>query len=172
MVGPGNAFVTLAKREVFGAVGIDQLAGPSEILVIASSGADARLVAAEPPKPANSRMMTIAPYPPATARSRARCTAGRPREAPQKRTIGSITQADQTTTSATVAANCSPVGLIDGAAGTMVANARAVAPTQTMRAPTRSRPLSGIKLSRNSSRAKPEVMKRMSVRSPTSAPSR
>ena len=47
VVGPGNAFVTLAKREVFGAVGIDQLAGPSEILVIASSGADARLVAAD-----------------------------------------------------------------------------------------------------------------------------
>jgi len=30
IVGPGNAFVTLAKHEVFGAVGIDQLAGPSE----------------------------------------------------------------------------------------------------------------------------------------------
>ncbi len=47
IVGPGNAFVTLAKREVFGAVGIDQLAGPSEILVIASAGADAALIAAD-----------------------------------------------------------------------------------------------------------------------------
>ncbi len=47
IVGPGNAFVTLAKHEVFGAVGIDQLAGPSEILVIASDGADAVLIAAD-----------------------------------------------------------------------------------------------------------------------------
>ncbi|TMB92958.1 MAG: histidinol dehydrogenase [Chloroflexi bacterium] len=47
VVGPGNAFVTLAKREVFGAVGIDQLAGPTEILVIASTGADADLIAAD-----------------------------------------------------------------------------------------------------------------------------
>ena len=47
VIGPGNAFVTLAKREVFGAVGIDQLAGPTEILVIASNGADAELVAAD-----------------------------------------------------------------------------------------------------------------------------
>jgi histidinol dehydrogenase len=44
VVGPGNAFVTLAKHEVFGAVGIDQLAGPSEILVIASAGAEADLI--------------------------------------------------------------------------------------------------------------------------------
>jgi histidinol dehydrogenase len=47
IVGPGNAFVTLAKHEVFGAVGIDQLAGPSEILVIATSGADPDMVAAD-----------------------------------------------------------------------------------------------------------------------------
>ena len=47
IVGPGNAFVTLAKHEVFGAVGIDQLAGPSEILVLASTGADAGLIAAD-----------------------------------------------------------------------------------------------------------------------------
>jgi histidinol dehydrogenase len=47
IVGPGNAFVTLAKHEVFGAVGIDQLAGPSEILVIATAGADAEMVAAD-----------------------------------------------------------------------------------------------------------------------------
>jgi histidinol dehydrogenase len=47
IVGPGNAFVTLAKHEVFGAVGIDQLAGPSEILVIASEGADPQLIVAD-----------------------------------------------------------------------------------------------------------------------------
>ncbi|HEX4756187.1 MAG TPA: histidinol dehydrogenase [Candidatus Dormibacteraeota bacterium] len=47
VVGPGNIFVTLAKREVFGAVDIDQLAGPSEIMVIASEGADPAYVAAD-----------------------------------------------------------------------------------------------------------------------------
>ena len=47
VIGPGNAFVTLAKHEVFGAVGIDQLAGPSEIVVIASAGADAELIVAD-----------------------------------------------------------------------------------------------------------------------------
>jgi histidinol dehydrogenase len=47
IVGPGNAFVTLAKHEVFGSVGIDQLAGPSEILVIASAGADPAFIAAD-----------------------------------------------------------------------------------------------------------------------------
>jgi histidinol dehydrogenase len=47
LVGPGNLFVTLAKREVFGAVDIDQLAGPSEIMVIASDGAQAAHVAAD-----------------------------------------------------------------------------------------------------------------------------
>ncbi len=47
IVGPGNLYVTLAKRAVFGAVGIDGMAGPSEVLVIASEGADARLVAAD-----------------------------------------------------------------------------------------------------------------------------
>jgi len=47
IVGPGNAFVTLAKHEVFGAVGIDQLAGPSEIVVIATTGADPDMVAAD-----------------------------------------------------------------------------------------------------------------------------
>jgi histidinol dehydrogenase len=37
IVGPGNAFVTAAKRRVYGAVGIDALAGPSEIVVVADS---------------------------------------------------------------------------------------------------------------------------------------
>ncbi|MBI5574699.1 MAG: histidinol dehydrogenase [Elusimicrobia bacterium] len=40
IVGPGNVFVTLAKRQVFGDVGIDMLAGPSEILIIADDTAN------------------------------------------------------------------------------------------------------------------------------------
>ena len=47
IVGPGNAFVAEAKRQVFGVVDIDQVAGPSEILVIADESADAKLVAAD-----------------------------------------------------------------------------------------------------------------------------
>lgn len=45
--GPGNVFVTLAKREVFGEVGIDALYGPSETIVIADDSADPRLCAAD-----------------------------------------------------------------------------------------------------------------------------
>lgn len=45
IVGPGNAFVNEAKRQVFGPVGIDQLAGPSEIFTVADETADARVVA-------------------------------------------------------------------------------------------------------------------------------
>jgi histidinol dehydrogenase len=45
--GPGNLFVTLAKRQVFGAVGIDGLAGPTETMVIADEGAKAEWVAAD-----------------------------------------------------------------------------------------------------------------------------
>jgi histidinol dehydrogenase len=45
IVGPGNAWVTEAKRQVFGEVGIDGLAGPSELVVVASSGADPELIA-------------------------------------------------------------------------------------------------------------------------------
>ena len=47
VVGAGNAFVAEAKRQVFGAVGIDMIAGPSDILVIADGNADATLVAAD-----------------------------------------------------------------------------------------------------------------------------
>src|SRR5207302_4784445 len=39
IVGPGNAYVAAAKRRVFGAVGIDMIAGPSEIVVIADASA-------------------------------------------------------------------------------------------------------------------------------------
>ncbi|WP_217595883.1 histidinol dehydrogenase [Cohnella sp. GbtcB17] len=45
--GPGNIYVALAKRAVFGAVDIDSIAGPSEIVVLADESADARFVAAD-----------------------------------------------------------------------------------------------------------------------------
>jgi histidinol dehydrogenase len=45
IVGPGNPWVTEAKRQVFGDVGIDGLAGPSELVVLASSGAPVELIA-------------------------------------------------------------------------------------------------------------------------------
>jgi histidinol dehydrogenase len=45
IVGPGNAWVTEAKRQVFGTVGIDGLAGPSELVVIAGADADPEIVA-------------------------------------------------------------------------------------------------------------------------------
>jgi histidinol dehydrogenase len=47
IVGPGNVFVNVAKRLVFGAVGIDGLAGPSEVVILADKGADPVLVAAD-----------------------------------------------------------------------------------------------------------------------------
>jgi histidinol dehydrogenase len=47
VAGPGNIYVTLAKREVFGAVGVDGIAGPTEVLVIADDGARPDFVAAD-----------------------------------------------------------------------------------------------------------------------------
>ncbi len=47
IVGPGNAFVAEAKRQVFGVVNIDMIAGPSEILVIADGTCDPKYVAAD-----------------------------------------------------------------------------------------------------------------------------
>ena len=47
IVGPGNAFVAEAKRQVFGQVAIDMIAGPSEILVVADGGSDPVFVAAD-----------------------------------------------------------------------------------------------------------------------------
>lgn len=47
IVGPGNIFVALAKKEVFGTVGIDSIAGPSEIAVLADDSADPQLLAAD-----------------------------------------------------------------------------------------------------------------------------
>lgn len=45
--GPGNAYVNEAKRQVFGPVGIDQLAGPSEIFVVADAAGDAATIATD-----------------------------------------------------------------------------------------------------------------------------
>jgi len=47
VVGPGNAYVAAAKRQLFGTIGIDLIAGPSEILVIADGESDASWVAAD-----------------------------------------------------------------------------------------------------------------------------
>ncbi len=47
IVGPGNAFVAEAKRQVYGQVGIDVIAGPSEILVVADGNSNPRHVAAD-----------------------------------------------------------------------------------------------------------------------------
>lgn len=47
IAGPGNIYVTLAKKEVYGQVGIDMLAGPSEILIIADGRQDASFIAAD-----------------------------------------------------------------------------------------------------------------------------
>lgn len=47
IVGPGNAFVTAAKRRLYGVVGIDALAGPSEIVVVADANNDPAWIAAD-----------------------------------------------------------------------------------------------------------------------------
>ncbi|KQZ79060.1 histidinol dehydrogenase [Mesorhizobium sp. Root157] len=47
IVGPGNAYVAAAKRQVFGTVGIDMIAGPSEVLVVADATNDPEWIAAD-----------------------------------------------------------------------------------------------------------------------------
>ena len=47
LVGPGNAYVAEAKRQLFGKVGIDLLAGPTEVLIVADETADAEMVATD-----------------------------------------------------------------------------------------------------------------------------
>ena len=47
IVGPGNIYVTLAKKEVYGQVGIDMLAGPSEIVIVADENANPAFIAAD-----------------------------------------------------------------------------------------------------------------------------
>lgn len=55
IVGPGNAYVTAAKKLLYGRVAIDMVAGPSEILVIADREADPRFVAGGPAEPGRTR---------------------------------------------------------------------------------------------------------------------
>src|SRR5215212_5061283 len=47
IVGPGNAYVAAAKRRVFGTVGIDMIAGPSEVVVMADASAHPEWIAAD-----------------------------------------------------------------------------------------------------------------------------
>ena len=47
IVGPGNAYVAEAKRQLFGKVGIDMVAGPSEVLILADDTANADWIAAD-----------------------------------------------------------------------------------------------------------------------------
>ncbi len=47
IVGPGNAYVAEAKRQLYGKVGIDLLAGPTEVLIVADESADAEMVATD-----------------------------------------------------------------------------------------------------------------------------
>jgi histidinol dehydrogenase len=47
IIGPGNAYVAAAKREVFGTVGIDMIAGPSEVLIVADADNDPDWIAAD-----------------------------------------------------------------------------------------------------------------------------
>jgi sulfopropanediol 3-dehydrogenase len=47
LVGPGNAYVAEAKRQLFGRVGIDLLAGPTEVLVLADDSADVEMIATD-----------------------------------------------------------------------------------------------------------------------------
>ena len=47
IIGPGNTFVASAKKEVFGEVGIDMVAGPSEVSIVADSSADPNFIAAD-----------------------------------------------------------------------------------------------------------------------------
>ena len=60
IVGPGNAFVAEAKRQVYGQVGIDMIAGPSEILIIADQNSNPRFVAADMLSQAEHDKMAVA----------------------------------------------------------------------------------------------------------------
>ena len=75
IAGPGNRYVTEAKRQVAGRVGIDGLAGPSELMVVADGGADPELDRARPLRPGRARRRQ-----PAGGRSRPtrRCSTASP----------------------------------------------------------------------------------------------
>ncbi len=47
IVGPGNAYVAMAKRMVYGTVGIDMIAGPSEVMIVCDGGADPAVIGAD-----------------------------------------------------------------------------------------------------------------------------
>ena len=55
IVGPGNAYVAAAKRRVFGQVGIDMIAGPSEVLILADAPRQSGLDRRRPPGPGRAR---------------------------------------------------------------------------------------------------------------------
>ena len=55
IVGPGNIYVATAKRKVFGKVGIDMIAGPSEILVLADGTCNPALGRGRPAQPGRAR---------------------------------------------------------------------------------------------------------------------
>ena len=56
LVGPGNAFVAEAKRQLYGRVGIDLFAGPTETMVIADDTVDAEIVRHRPARPGRARL--------------------------------------------------------------------------------------------------------------------
>ncbi len=55
IVGPGNLYVQEAKRQVFGQVGIDGFAGPSDLVAIVTPPADPEPIGARPPGPGRAR---------------------------------------------------------------------------------------------------------------------
>ncbi len=77
IVGPGNAYVAAAKRQVFGKVGIDMIAGPSEVLVIADGTGNPDWIAADllaqAEHDANAQSILITDRRDAGGRGRARC---------------------------------------------------------------------------------------------------
>ena len=73
IVGPGNIYVATAKRKVFGKVGIDMIAGPSEILVLADGSCDPRMGGGRPVKSGRARQ---AGKPGACHRQRSPCQSG------------------------------------------------------------------------------------------------
>ena len=78
IAGPGNAFVTAAKRQVYGYVAIDQVAGPSEIAVLTDGSVDVRWIAADlPPRPSTVLAM------------RSRCASAHRRNRPRRSVLRS-----------------------------------------------------------------------------------
>ncbi len=101
LVGPGNAYVAEAKRQLFGRVGIDLFAGPTETLVIADDTADAEVCATESPWSGGTRT-NLSSYPPDDIRtSRTRDHAGDRQASPdssdgenRQRRLGEVRRGD------------------------------------------------------------------------------